>query len=613
MKPDSNVIIARYIIVLLVLNIIYAAFAALLLKFFYSITLTGPKIFIDYLLAWYFSWLEIKNLTITIPAELLPHMQALGWYHPTVVEYGFKLLVDALPFAWILKPIPYLAAFFVLLAGVITRKLSLKESDAKYVRGSRMASATQLQDILHKAQQKDTSTSPGIRILPLIIPGDLETRHILTAGSTGTGKSVLLCQAVYDIMRRKNKMLIYDRKGELFSKFGKPGDILWNPYDERFCGWNVFSEFNLYAGLEAIPEELSTMANSLFSTAFDGKNKSFYDGAASIFKSGCCFLKIHNKTTNKDLYNFFTSGPDSIAKAIATLPVGLREGQAFLIGQGDVAASFNSCLIDRVKAFQPVIGRDSDFSVRNWIRNPNDRRVLFLSTAGETEASYLPIATMLIDIVGNGIRSLPESPNRRIFLILDELSSLPPLKSLQMLLREGRSKGASCFLTTQTMAAIESQYGKASAADIVGLCNSLFIFRTNEPQQSEYFSKAFGDAETVKLRQTQGQSKRNGMLIGSDTNQSTSEQHTIERLFLAGELQSLPIGQAVVKIANYPVAKVQFDHVEIPDRKAGFIRRNVQFASAEELARAKSYSDPDTEEKETTPQSTEKLPIVFKL
>ncbi len=613
MKPNSDVIIARYIIIFLVLNILYAALAALLVKVFYSATLTDPKLYIDYLIASYFSWLEIKMLTITIPSELLPHAQALGWQHPTIVEYGFKILVDKLPFGWAFKPIPYLAGLFVLIAGVITRKLSLKERDSKYVRGSRMASAKQLRQVLHKAQSNDTSNSPGIRISPLIIPGDLETRHILTAGSTGTGKSVLLCQAIYDIMRRKNKMLIYDRKGELFAKFGKTGDVLWNPYDERFCGWNIFSEFDLYVGLEAIPEELSTMANSLFSTSRDANNKNFFDGAASIFKSGCCYLKIHNKTTNKDLYNFFTSGPDAIAKAIATLPEGLREGQAFLIGGGDVAASFISCLMDRVKAFQPFIGRDGDFSVRNWIKDSHDQRVLFLSTAGENEASYLPIVTMLVDIVGNSIRSLSENPKRRIFLILDELSSLPPLNSLQMLLREGRSKGASCFLTTQTMAAIEVQYGKASAADIMGLCNSLFIFRTNEPQQSEYFSKALGDAETVKLRQTLGQSKRNGMLIGSDTNQSVSEQHVTERLFLAGELQSLPVGQAVIKIANYPVAKVQFDHVEIPDRTAGFIRRKVQFASAEELARAKSYSDPDTEEKETTPQSTEKLPIVFKL
>ncbi len=482
MKPDSNVILARYIIIFLFLNIVYASFSALLIKTFYSITLTDPRIYVDYLISSGLTWLEIKRFSITIPASLLPHIQELGWMDNKVVGFGFKVLVDDLPFSWLLKPIPYFALLSIPLAGVITNQLSASKSDSKHVRGSRVAATKQLQAILFKAQQNDTSGSPGLRLAPLHLPGDLETRHILTAGSTGTGKSVLLCQAICDIMRRKNKTLIYDRKGELFAKFGKNGDILWNPYDERFCGWTIFSEFELYAGLEFIPEELSTMANSLFSTAGNNKNKAFYDGAASIFKSGCCYLKIHGQTTNKDLYTFFSSGADSMAKAIATLPEGLREGQAFLIGGGDVTASFISCLMDRVKAFQPFIGRDGTFSVSKWIDNADDHRVLFLSTAGKNEASYLPVVTMLIDIVGNGIRALPENPNRRMFLILDELSSLPPLKSLQMLLREGRSKGASCILTTQTMAAIEDQYGKASAADIMGLCNSLFIFRTNEPQ-----------------------------------------------------------------------------------------------------------------------------------
>lgn len=302
-----------------------------------------------------------------------------------------------------------------------------------------------------------------------------------------------------------------------------------------------------------------------------------------------------------------------MTKAISSLPEGLREGQSFLIGKGDVLASYIGCLGEHVKAFQPFIGRDGAFSVRKWINNADDHSVLFLSTAGEHGENYLPIITMLTDIVGNRIRALPENPNRRIFLILDELSSLPPLKSLQMLLREGRSKGASCFLTTQTLAAIEDQYGKAGAADIMGLCNSLFVFRTTEPAQSEYFSKAFGDAEIVTFRQTQGQSKRSGDVLGNDTNQSVSEQHGIERLFLPGELQSLPVGHAVVKIAHYPVAKVQFKNIQFQEQTEGFIQRKIRFASTEELAAVQKGLEPTTKDKIHDSPSEERAPKLFKL
>lgn len=221
MKPDSNVILARYIIIFLFLNLVYASFSALLIKLFYSITLTDPKIYIDYLISAGLTWLEIKKFFITIPASLLPHTQALGCPYDTLVGYGFKIVADDLPFSWLLKPIPYVVLLSIPLAGVITSQLSASKSDSKHVRGACKVSSKQLQTILRKAQKKDSSGSPGLQIAPVHIPGDLETRHMLTAGSTGTGKSVLLCQAVYDIMKRKNKTLIYDRKGELFAKFGK--------------------------------------------------------------------------------------------------------------------------------------------------------------------------------------------------------------------------------------------------------------------------------------------------------------------------------------------------------------------------------------------------------
>lgn len=154
----------------------------------------------------------------------------------------------------------------------------------------------------------------------------------------------MLCQLMKGMQQRNAKQIIYNRKGELYAKFGRQEDILWNPYDKRFCGWTIFNEFEFYAGLDHIPEALSAMADLLFSVsnAAGSTSKPFYDGAASVFKSGCCYLKINNMTTNRELYNFFAGGADKIAAAIATLPEGLREGQAFLSGNGETTASYQN-------------------------------------------------------------------------------------------------------------------------------------------------------------------------------------------------------------------------------------------------------------------------------
>lgn len=557
----------------------------------YDVRLFEAGTYVKYLLSLLFDSAGIKIITVSVPQGLYEYVLSRGYDFPSAALYKFKILIHGSEFSALFKPLPYLLPLcFIGSLALVLRYLTPSEEKAKYVRGAQNASAKRLASLLSKAQNEDSSNCPGLPAAPLHIPGDLETRHFLTAGSTGTGKSVLLCQFISGMQRRKAKRIIYDRKGELYAKFGQTGDVLFNPYDKRFCGWTIFNEFELYAGLDRIPEPLSAMSDSLFSTQSTGNSKHFYDGAASIFKSGCCYLKINGMDTNRELYNFFASGADKIAAAIATLPEGLREGQAFLSGNGEATASYMSCLMDRVKAFQALIGKDGTFSAHGWIREADKTNTLFLSTAGENDSVYLPILTLLVDVIGSGIRSMSENPKRRIFLVLDEFSSLPPLKTLQMLLREGRSKGASIFLATQTMAAIEEQYGKKNAADIVGLCNTLFVFRTNEPDQSEYFSRALGNAERIKTQQTAGESRKSGALFDSNQSSSASEQNVTERLFLSGELQTLPVGCAITKIADFPVAKVQFIHVNVPDRNPGFIARELQAATAEEIAAARAFA-----------------------
>lgn len=507
----------------------------------------------------------------------------------------------------------YMAIAFVGAVAIVYRfsNQDISLSGTKNLRGAKIISE---KNLCRQLRNKHDRKFPALAAPPISLPYDAEARHVFTAGSTGSGKSVMLCSFIKSMTERLSKysnikILLYDRKGELTSKFYKDGDIIFNPYDERFPGWTIFNEFELLSGFEKIPERLVNLANSLFSVSKNNKNKSFYDDAASIFKSGCCYLKLHDKTSNKDLYNFFTQDPEKIRIAIESLPAGLREGLAFLAGNGDVMASFISCLIDRVKTFQPFIGRDGDLSITKWIANDSDRRKLILNTASSNDEMYLSIMTMLIDIVGHGLRDKSEDKFRRIYFILDELSSLPPLKTLQMLLREGRSRGASVWLTTQTMASIESKYGKNDSADIIGQCNTLFIFRTSEPSQSRYFSDALGDAERMKINKSKGNSQRGFDIVGSKNN-GESENRTIEKIVLPGELQGLPVGTAYVKVGDIPPAKVHFKNISIPDVAPYFIPVKQKIATDEEIAKAINKDKPANKSKEIGKKGNDNTVII---
>lgn len=591
----------RISVIFIFLLVIYYFSTSFIIKHFYNEPLGTPSAYfyyIKYIIAsignfdsWTIHLTEQMRIYASFKygtpiADVLKSIPAVQ-YDMFLQDFKSSYFFEVFPF--------YIVASLILSFYTVIKYWRPEIAKAQHVRGAKTVSESKLSKTLRTDFKKSSTGTTPLYAAPIVLPVDYETRHILTVGSTGSGKSVMLCNFIDCMTRRNGKIVLYDRKGELITKFYRDTDILINPYDRRFIGWTIFNEFDLYAGLDHIPEELTNLAQSLFSVASENKNKAFYDGAASIFKSGCCWLKINKKTTNKDLYNFFTQNPLDIKSAIDTLPAGLREGQAFLSGDGDVMASFVSCLIDRVKSFQCFVGKDGTLSIRDWINNDHDNRRLILSTASSNDEMYLPILTMLIDIIGHGLRDKSENDYRRVFFVLDELSSLPPLKTLQMLLREGRSRGASCWLTTQTMSAIESKYGRNNTADIMGLCNSLFVFRTNEPQQSQYFSKALGNAERLKINKSKGQSHK-GFDLSANSNNNQSESRNIEAIVLPGELQELPVGCAYVKIGAYPTAKVQFINNQIPEIAPYYLPMSIKKATDEELAAAASIKTDSQQE-----------------
>ncbi|MDQ0202873.1 type IV secretion system DNA-binding domain-containing protein [Pectinatus haikarae] len=593
-NDNGSQLIQRIILIVVALLVVYYYTTTLIMQHIYHEPLDNLTTYIAYCRYLIASAGDFSDWTITLSQPIRAHLaQQMGTDISTVVTtipaMDYRDMLDQF---FASATIYHLLSWYMLISIVSAIYIVVvhwrpeDQSRAQHIRGTQLTNTRELNKKLQKGYVQNNN---GVRTLyadPIMIPADYETRHILIVDSTGSGKSVMLCNYIDCMIRRKAKILLYDRKGELISKFYRTAkDILFNPYDKRFGGWSIFNEFDLYAGLDRIPEELTNLAHSLFSVAADNKNKAFYNGAASIFKSGCCWLKIHQKTTNQDLYNFFMGSSSQIKAAIETLPLGLREGQAFLSGEGDVMASFLSCLIDWVKAFGAFVGRDGDLSIRDWINDDNDDRRLIISTASSKDEIYLPIITTIVDIIGHGLREKPESKDRRAFFVLDELSSLPPLKTLQMLLREGRSRGASVWLTTQTMSAVEAKYGKNNTADIMGLCNSLFVFRTSEPAQSRYFSDALGNAERLKINQSEGHSSK-GLLGNSNKNENKTENRNIEAIVLPGELQELPVGCAYVKIGAYPVAKVQFAANILPDKVPYYLPVPTIKATAAEIAAA---------------------------
>ena len=71
-------------------------------------------------------------------------------------------------------------------------------------------------------------TLGGVAIVP-----HLEPYHFLLAGSTGTGKTTLIDEALSTLIPRGDRCVICDPNGHHLSRFWRDGDTVLNPFDRR--------------------------------------------------------------------------------------------------------------------------------------------------------------------------------------------------------------------------------------------------------------------------------------------------------------------------------------------------------------------------------------------
>lgn len=249
---------------------------------------------------------SLIDMTFEINIDVPSVLTAPGQKASVVAAYQYPVLLETLPngwiyrmaFAWFLTAIP--ASVCLTLAKVTHSNSNEKYKNQTHIRGAARGTA---QD-LSKNFKKVSSTDIGIVIGDLRLPRNLETRHFLVLGTTGTGKSYLLMEMIKQFKQRSIKMILLDRKGEFYAAFGDTSCLLFNPYDKRHANWTLFNEFGLSRSLDHIPERLRDMADSLFSVSANNHNAHFYHAAADVFCSSICYLAIQGKITNADMTTF---------------------------------------------------------------------------------------------------------------------------------------------------------------------------------------------------------------------------------------------------------------------------------------------------------------------
>lgn len=403
--------------------------------------------------------------------------------------------------------------------------------------------------------------------MPLV--KDMETRHFLVTGSTGSGKTNLMHNLLPQIEAKGQPVVVIDQTGEMISKYYNPdrGDIIFNPFDDRSHVWDFWAD-------AADDESLERFSNILmgFNRKISGtRSDPFWEKSAmEIFESAVKYQRsIHDKSIEK-----LTTLVRQTDLKILRQKLKGTSASRYLESENSVTAnSILSVLTTSSKPLsylQDITGQNS-FSLKEYFRQIKEGKSswLFLATKPSNRQLTLPLIACLTELALAELMDIGINENRRVWFVLDELASLGVLPGLSPLMTEGRKYGACVLAGFQSLNQLYEHYGHHAGSKIFGQFGTLCFFRNQEESIVRMISNMCG-TETITRQQKNTSFGANSYRDGVSYN----EQQTKKELVTQNDISSLAVGRCYVLLPEPQVrlTKMQTSKATVTAKNEGFVQ-----------------------------------------
>ena len=438
------------------------------------------------------------------------------------------------------------------LADAIIRRYDTQFGGAgfrRFLRGTRMTSQRGLQ---RKTREPD---KVQVVIADTPMPTWLETLHLLVAGATGTGKTVALAQVIGTILRRGDRLIIVDPNGTFLSRFYFPGDVVLNPFDTRSPGWSIFNElrddydFKRYA-LSVVPKGLTDEAEE-----WNGYARLLFQAATKKMAA----------VDNTDIFSLikllFTESDESLKEFLAN-----TEAEGLFVGAKQALSSARFILAKYLDPHQ-YLKDGGEFSIRRWLEQGEGN--LYITWRDDMLEALKPLVSTWVDILCTSILSLPESPTRQIWMVIDELDSLQKLPSLEDAATKGRKHGLRIVAGIQSTAQLDRTNGEKDATVLRSCFRNMLVLGGGraDSKTAEDLSKSLGEHEVE--RDVYGESTNER---GSGRNRNLRVVR--ERVVMPSEIQSMPELTGYLAFAgDLPIARIRLTPRHYPLRHAAIMEK----------------------------------------
>ncbi|OLS01992.1 VirD4-like conjugal transfer protein, CD1115 family [Tissierella creatinophila] len=427
---------------------------------------------------------------------------------------------------------------------------------------------------------------------------DTDDVHCLMIGASGVGKTAFFLYPNLEYACATGmSFLTTDTKGDLFRNYGKIAKDYYgynvavidlrNP--TRSDGNNMLHLVNKYmdeylkdnnklsvkAKAEKYAKIISkTIINSSGDSSNYGQNAFFYDAAEGLLTAVILLIAEYLPPTEVDgkvidcrhIISVFKMVQDLLAPSkvkgksqfqllMDKLPNEHKArwfAGAALNSAEQAMASVLSTVLSRLNAFldsemEQILCFDTAIDAERFC---NEKSALFIVLPEEDLTKYFMVSLMIQQLYREILSVADEQGgklNNRVIFYCDELGTLPPIESLELIFSASRSRRLTLVPIIQSFGQLQKNYGKEGSEIIVDNCqDTIFGGFAPNSETAQVLSKALGNRTVMSGSISRGK---------NDPSQSLQ---MIERpLMTADELKSLPKGSFVImKTGTHPIKTV---------------------------------------------------------
>ncbi len=455
------------------------------------------------------------------------------------------------------------------------------------------------EQVRNKLRSLKLASDLKIGKMPLV--KDMETRHFLVTGSTGSGKTNLIHNLLPQAESKKQPVIVIDQTGEMIAKYynKERGDIIFNPLDDRSHVWDFWAD--CYDD-----ESLERFSNILmgFSRKVSGnKSDPFWEKSATeIFESA---VKYQRSIGDKSIENLTTLVRQSNVSVLRQKLKNTAASRYLTSENGVTANSILSVLTTSTKplSYLQDISEEKSFSLKehfNQIKKGKNAW-LFLTTKPSNRQITLPLIACLTELALAELMDIGIDEKRRVWFVMDELAALGVLPGLSPLMTEGRKYGACVLAGLQSLNQLYEYYGHHSGSKIFGQFGTLCFFRNQEDSIVRMIRNMCG-TETITRQQKNTSFGANEFRDGVSYN----EQETKKELVTHNDISSLAIGQCYMLLPEPAtrLVKIQTPESRINSKHVGFLQSTKLLTKEQALSEDDQNIDVDPDSQEWGSEST---------